>query len=994
MQSIDAKGNTTIANFDDLGRTVEVDPPTGPSVTYTYNFLDQLTNANYGGALTTITYDYAGRKLTVSDPDMGSWTYTYDALNLTRQKDAKSQRICFYYDLLNRLTGKHYRSDDSCPSSPTMNVVYSYDSGSKGRRTYMSDPSGSTTWTYDNRGRMLTESKVITGSGTFLTQWTYNSADQILTMTYPGNASNGAGEQIAYAYLPQNVINTVNGSTTYVNATIYDPSGRVTYQYLGASSLKATYQYYPWTSQGGRLQYLQSGTPNSPTSLQNFSYTYDNVGNITSILDYNAIGTQTQSFGYDYNNRLLSASASGGSDGAYTESYTYDDVTGNLKTKTGLGTYTYDPNHKHAVSSTGNGWSFEYDANGNMFRKQSNDQDLILSSNFENQLVSAHNNNIFADGFENGNMSAWDSNVTDNGDLSVASTTQLGGSYALKTTIDDNNAIYVQDDSPNNDRQYNSRFYIRLNHLPMVTGDYFVLNQGYNSSGTKIFSVELYYEMDGSISSSTNMGASSNTQSLKPTPAPLGGHYIRANVLRDDGSWYSTNWYGIEDNGLQSIGHSIEIQWTAAVADTNHNGKLSLLIDGTLKQTLSNLDNDNTAQKIDYVRLGALEGIDSGTRGTYYLDSFISKRYSTIGTGHTIPANSSIDAQYIYDGDSNRVQSIENGVTTTYIGNYFEWTGSTSTMKKYYYAGTIRIAMRTGTGSGETGLKWLLVDHLGSTSVVVNADGSFNSMQLYKAWGEVRFASGTLPTDFTYTGQRSDSYINLLWYGSRWYDPALGRFTSPDSIVPGVGEGGNPNAVGYLGAATYSPLTVDYHESRFLNQLNLENRIRLQDPNFGLPSVPLNSIAFDRYAYSLNNPVRFIDPSGHFPQIIALLLTPPGLALVFATIGVGLYFAVPGVRETVTDAIFEAGQAVGDSISIAFHKKDWIPDNLLPEYRGLWGRAAEKYKAAYPGLPRGFQLPKELARELADLLNEGKSIEEAVDEMPELDDFIEDEGTN
>ena len=33
------------------------------------------------------------------------------------------------------------------------------------------------------------------------------------------------------------------------------------------------------------------------------------------------------------------------------------------------------------------------------------------------------------------------------------------------------------------------------------------------------------------------------------------------------------------------------------------------------------------------------------------------------------------------------------GVTTTYIGNYLEWTGSTSTMKKYYYAWGQRVAM-------------------------------------------------------------------------------------------------------------------------------------------------------------------------------------------------------------------------------------------------------------------------------------------------------------
>ena len=40
-----------------------------------------------------------------------------------------------------------------------------------------------------------------------------------------------------------------------------------------------------------------------------------------------------------------------------------------------------------------------------------------------------------------------------------------------------------------------------------------------------------------------------------------------------------------------------------------------------------------------------------------------------------------------YDGDGNRVKSVLNGMTTYYAGNHFEWTGSTSTMVKYYYAG-------------------------------------------------------------------------------------------------------------------------------------------------------------------------------------------------------------------------------------------------------------------------------------------------------------------
>ena len=54
------------------------------------------------------------------------------------------------------------------------------------------------------------------------------------------------------------------------------------------------------------------------------------------------------------------------------------------------------------------------------------------------------------------------------------------------------------------------------------------------------------------------------------------------------------------------------------------------------------------------------------------------------------------------------MKGTEGGVTTVSVGNYFEWTGSTATMKKYYYAGAVRLAVRTGTGTGTNGLSWLL----------------------------------------------------------------------------------------------------------------------------------------------------------------------------------------------------------------------------------------------------------------------------------------------
>jgi hypothetical protein len=40
--------------------------------------------------------------------------------------------------------------------------------------------------------------------------------------------------------------------------------------------------------------------------------------------------------------------------------------------------------------------------------------------------------------------------------------------------------------------------------------------------------------------------------------------------------------------------------------------------------------------------------------------------------------------------------------------------------------------------------------------------------------GKTRYTLGNLGMDYRFTGQRDDSYIKLLRYGSRRYDPELG----------------------------------------------------------------------------------------------------------------------------------------------------------------------------------------------------------------------------
>jgi RHS repeat-associated protein len=161
-----------------------------------------------------------------------------------------------------------------------------------------------------------------------------------------------------------------------------------------------------------------------------------------------------------------------------------------------------------------------------------------------------------------------------------------------------------------------------------------------------------------------------------------------------------------------------------------------------------------------------------------------------------------VTTQYFYNADSARVKKVVGSTTTYYVGNWYEVTNGAAT--KYYYFGAQCVAMRNANG-----VTYLHGDHLGSTSVT---SGAQPSSQTYYAFGKVR--SGSLPTDYTFTGQKRDADADLMFYNARYYDPGIGRFVQADPIV----------------------------------------------------AAPFNPQLLNRYAYVLNNPVRYTDPTGHAEQ--------------------------------------------------------------------------------------------------------------------------------
>ena len=93
---------------------------------------------------------------------------------------------------------------------------------------------------------------------------------------------------------------------------------------------------------------------------------------------------------YDYLDRLTGVAPVSGWQG-YTGTYAYS-PTGNLTSTTYNGVtwvYTYPSNgvRPHAVSSLSNGWSYQYDANGNQTQRAVAARTYVLTYNVENQLV-------------------------------------------------------------------------------------------------------------------------------------------------------------------------------------------------------------------------------------------------------------------------------------------------------------------------------------------------------------------------------------------------------------------------------------------------------------------------------------------------------------------------------------------------------------------------------------------------------------------------------
>ncbi|WP_338616179.1 RHS repeat-associated core domain-containing protein [Pigmentiphaga sp. CHJ604] len=359
VKTTNAEGKATTTTKNRQGQVVSVTDAYSKTISYTYDPYDNLIKTvDPLGNTTTLTYDVRGRKTQLKDPDMGTWTYQYNALGeLIKQTDAKGQITTQAYDKLGRMISR---------SEVGLNSTWTYDSCTKGVGKLcqaQTDNGTQRSYAYDTLGRPT--SSTTTLDTTYTASVTYDANGRIATRTYP------TGFALKYTYSTLGLMTAVRNNATNalywsIAAADVNDRGQLTKETYG-NNVVSTYVYDTNTNW---LRQVTAGV-GTATTVQNLSYTYDKLGSLQSRQDTNQGLAET--FGYDNLNRLITvATQGGGVTGVVTTTVTYDEI-GNIKTKSGVGTYAYNASgatsvRPHAVASiTGTlAATYTYDANGSM----------------------------------------------------------------------------------------------------------------------------------------------------------------------------------------------------------------------------------------------------------------------------------------------------------------------------------------------------------------------------------------------------------------------------------------------------------------------------------------------------------------------------------------------------------------------------------------------------------------------------------------------------
>ena len=223
---------------------------------------------------------------------------------------------------------------------------------------------------------------------------------------------------------------------------------------------------------------------------------------------------------------------------------------------------------------------------------------------------------------------------------------------------------------------------------------------------------------------------------------------------------------------------------------------------GTSTQSFQYDGNGNTLQR-------GGPGIPNASQGLDYND---------FNMPYAIRGGIGGDTTLEYDGSHQRVAKRGPQKTTLYMGDLYECEGNSSSdgsincdeQRFNIYARGKLVTVVTRDSFNNDKAKYIHADHLGSTTLITDAEGAVAEYREFEPFGTTSTDLTTSSIHSGYTGQEHDAELGLINMKGRLYDPVVKRFLTPDPYV----------------------------------------------------SQPFDTQGLNRYSYVINNPTNYTDPSG------------------------------------------------------------------------------------------------------------------------------------
>ncbi len=754
---------TSIVDGNHHQTLMEIDPDTGDTLSitrvvgaigggdevvtrFTYlasGLIDTVTDAL--GRVTDYGYDERERLIFVSYaqglPEEGTWRYEYDnAGNVTAMVDPNNHRTEYEYDVMNRLTKVAQADPDGDgPLGPPVSTM-SYNAA--GDLLTVTDPQNNTVrYEYDARGAV----RSMTAADGGVTQYVRNAAGNVVSITDP------LGRIVDYVYDErQRVIETIDpdgGRTRFE----YDLKDNLT-ALIDPNGYRTSYEY------DMRNRLIQRTSPRNPDLPQAYSVTFahDAANNLIERVDRNDRKTL---FAYDDLDRPVSETWV---DGGNTISFRYDAV-GNLLT----------------IGDAFSHLAMAYDG-----------RDRLIS--IDNALTPSAPNVLLT--YQYDAASNLQSTMA-----AVAGAPFLTNAYGFDAL---NRVNRVAQSGPGVSEK---RVDLTYNSL----GQFASLHRFRDLSGADLVAHTAFaYDERNRLTSLSHATAADEVLAFENLTYDLADRITR--ILTGDGQ---TDYAYDDRDQLTGADHSDPARPDETYAYDSNGNRVSSHRHGEGYETATNnqlasdgvynyaYDNEGNLILRTEIATGAVRAFawDFRNRLTAVIDKPSADGAETqrveftydvfdrrIGKRVTTPTRSE-EAHFVYDGAD---------VLFDFMDADANGPAEPQLAQTYLHGPAIDQVLAQESEAGE--VLWLLADHLGSITDLIDNTAVVNHIK-YDSYGNIVSESDPAArTRYTFTGREHDRETGLMYYRARYYDSTVALFISEDpaSFVDGANlyqyVGGDP----------------------------------------------------------------------------------------------------------------------------------------------------------------------------------------------------------